>query len=521
MTMVKFLHMADTHLGYKQYNLHSRYTDFLHAFEFILQKAVEERVDFVLIAGDMFNDSKVNPETLSKVYQLLTTFHHTAKMMVKKDIPILAIEGNHDSPIFSAQSWMKFLADLGLIQLLSGSYTSASKEVSFVPHSLETNRGGYFEVGGVRIYGLPYYGSNTPLLFPAIYEALPEPSDQFTILMMHFGIAGKDKKKPGIAYSKDLKRLHEKVNYLALGHFHTMYTFPAEDEWIYNPGSIEVNDIKEYDINKDHGAFLIEMNSKDPNSYKVTKILCENGDSHSKNTIPNRTFYSPAPFDVGNSKPASFKDTIADILKNLTIFGFNSRKAEETPENKRDLNYPILVLTLFGTVPYSRLEFNTRLLRETILQKLDILDARIYSAAVQSELDGITLEGDEELSIEEIEKKVFSMMIDSNIHYRPVRSELVNLVFDIKAQLQENDVDPKALKNHIKDWYGAHIAVLNIEKTRKSAKEKLKAKSQTKKNHPDGEKPKPQSTEDEDMGDLLGDITDYEDSGDDDFDFEV
>ncbi|UYP44660.1 hypothetical protein NEF87_000945 [Candidatus Lokiarchaeum ossiferum] len=505
--MVKFLHIADTHLGYKQYNLQTRYNDFIQAFQFILNKAIDERVDFVLIAGDMFNDSKVNPETLSKVYQILSQYQDTTKLKLKKDIPILAIEGNHDSPIFSSQSWMKFLADLGLIHLLSGDYNTTSKTVTFTPYSPETNRGGFIELEGVRIYGLPYFGSNTPLLFPAIYEAIQESDDYFTILMMHFGIAGRDKKKAGINYTPELEKLHKKVNYLALGHFHTMYTFPMEDEWIYNPGSSEINDIKEYDVNRDHGAFLIEINASDTKNFEVTKILCENGDSQSKNLIPNRTFYSPTPMNVGASKATSFKETLQEVIKNLKAFGFKSRKNEDNINKSDNLNYPILVLTLFGTVPYSRLEFNTRQLREHILEELDILDARIYSTSIQSELDGIIIEGDEELSIDEIEKKVFEFMIDSNKNYTPARTDLLNLIFDIKAQLQEIDADPKFLKDHIKQWYSSHISELKGKEGKKIKEKKI------------------QNTENDanldDMDDLLGDLTEYEDSGEEEFDFEL
>lgn len=511
--MVKFLHIADTHLGYKQYNLQTRYNDFIRAFQFILNKAVDEAVDFVLIAGDMFNDSKVNPETLSKVYQILSHFHETTRITLQKDIPILAIEGNHDSPIFSSQSWMKFLADLGLIHLLSGDYNSTSKSVTFTPYSPQTNRGGFFEIQGVRIYGLPYYGSNTSLLFPAIYDAIPETEDTFTILMMHFGIAGRDKKKTGISYSQELEKLHKKVNYLALGHFHTMYTFPMEDEWIYNPGSSEINDIKEYDINKEHGAFLIEIDSNNRIKSESPKILCENGDSSSKTMIPNREFISPSPINITVSKSSSFKETIEYILDGLKPYT-RLRKLDEKQDKTSNLNYPILVLTLFGTVKYSRLEFNTRQLREILLKKLEILDVRIYSASIQSELDGITIEGDEELSINEIEKKVFEFMIESNKNYKPAKNDLFNLILDIKSQLQESDADPKYLKDHIKQWYSSHISELKDKEDEEKSKEK---KSKKNKKLSDSES----NQKSEDLDDLLEDLTEYEDSGEEEFDFEL
>ena len=45
----KFLHMADCHLGYRQYNLHERFNDFGRAFHHVINVAIAEKVDFVQV----------------------------------------------------------------------------------------------------------------------------------------------------------------------------------------------------------------------------------------------------------------------------------------------------------------------------------------------------------------------------------------------------------------------------------------------------------------------------------------
>ena len=48
---MKFLHAADVHLGYQQYGSRERFDDFSRAFLHIVEQALEEDVDFVLLAG--------------------------------------------------------------------------------------------------------------------------------------------------------------------------------------------------------------------------------------------------------------------------------------------------------------------------------------------------------------------------------------------------------------------------------------------------------------------------------------
>ena len=45
---MKFAHLADTHLGYRQYGLFEREKDFYEVFEKVIDKIIEENVDFVV-----------------------------------------------------------------------------------------------------------------------------------------------------------------------------------------------------------------------------------------------------------------------------------------------------------------------------------------------------------------------------------------------------------------------------------------------------------------------------------------
>ena len=52
---MKFAHLADTHLGYRQFGLLEREKDFYEVFDKIIDKIIEEKVDFVIHSGDLFD----------------------------------------------------------------------------------------------------------------------------------------------------------------------------------------------------------------------------------------------------------------------------------------------------------------------------------------------------------------------------------------------------------------------------------------------------------------------------------
>ena len=122
MEPVKFIHVSDLHLGKRQYNLKERYRDYFRAFQWVLDFAIKEKVDFILISGDLFDNKNINPSVLSEVFYSIRDFKERSIKNLEREIPLICIEGNHDNPIYTTNSWMSFLADLNLIILLSGEY---------------------------------------------------------------------------------------------------------------------------------------------------------------------------------------------------------------------------------------------------------------------------------------------------------------------------------------------------------------------------------------------------------------
>src|SRR3954466_7056179 len=110
---MKFLHIADVHLGCTRYQLAESPRDFYEAWVDVLTRyGIDEKVDFVIMAGDFFHKKAVPPETMNYAVEGLT-------MMREAGIPVLAIEGNHDQKHTDNEfSWLRSLSSWGLLKLL-------------------------------------------------------------------------------------------------------------------------------------------------------------------------------------------------------------------------------------------------------------------------------------------------------------------------------------------------------------------------------------------------------------------
>ncbi len=94
---MRFLHIADTHLGFSAYRrinpegINQREIDVYNAFKQIIDYAIENPPDFILHAGDLFDSVRPNNRAISfTVDQLLR--------LSKKHIPFIVIAGNHEHP---------------------------------------------------------------------------------------------------------------------------------------------------------------------------------------------------------------------------------------------------------------------------------------------------------------------------------------------------------------------------------------------------------------------------------------
>ncbi len=255
--MAKFLHLADIHLGisrYRRFGTADRTRDFFAAWSDCLQRyALDEQVDFVVIAGDFFDTRRVEPQAMN---------HAMYGLMKLKEagIPVIVVEGNHDQREASHQfSWLRSLANWGFIKLLEPFYEDDGT-VRFDAWNDDLRKGSYFDLdtpdGGFRIFGTTWYGTTVARQLPALVDELQKyrSAERFNIMLLHTDVEGQlNRPIPALPIAK-INELKSVVDYLALGHTHKNFEI---DGWVYNPGSLEACNIDEYANVR--GAYLVEV----------------------------------------------------------------------------------------------------------------------------------------------------------------------------------------------------------------------------------------------------------------------
>ncbi len=235
---MKLFHVADIHLGRRRLDGRLPERDLAAAFSFVAEKAIAEKADLFLIAGDLFDRPTVEPPYLRQAQQILGR-------LKSNGIPVVGIEGNHDRALLHSnnQTWIQYLAEDDLLVLLRTTFDGNGPLLT--PWDPVTKFGSWFDYGGIRLVGAGYLGAATPFKVRQIVAKLE--NDRRHVLLLHAGpdyFVGEG----GGFGATDLKLLKEKTSYLALGHIHRPMLY---GDWACNPGSPENCDLQEAGYDRD------------------------------------------------------------------------------------------------------------------------------------------------------------------------------------------------------------------------------------------------------------------------------
>ena len=395
--MARFLHIADVHLGFDRYNSKVRTTDFFHTLWDVFEKyAIGTAVDFVVIAGDLFEQRMIQPAILNQAQLCL-------QQLQTAEIPVIAIEGNHDNcPYGTKTSWLRYLSDWGLLKLLEPS----QGETMYAPWDETTKQGGYIDLDcGVRVLGSSWYGAAAPKAIQQITAAMATlpPGPASTVLLFHHGLEGQIARYSGALRYGDLLPLRQAgVDYLGLGHIHKHYTV---DNWLFNPGSLEANNVEESTFER--GALLVEVDNA-----QVEAQL--------------QTDYQQRPITRLRLKLRG-QEALEDI-EGLAL------KAIEQAINQKQVvpdKQPIVELRIEGQVGFDRLELDTRQLQK-ILQ--DRCNALIF--LLKYEVDNVAYGTplDDAADREQIEREIFTDLLTAHNVYKKRAQPLAAGLIDLKAR---------------------------------------------------------------------------------------
>ena len=424
------MHIADIHLGYWQYHLKERYNDFARAFIVAMDIAINEQVDFVLLAGDLFDRRSIDALTLNQAI-------HGLRKLQRAGIPCLAVEGNHELAYHrDSLGWMDFLALQDYLVLLNPKFDEG--EILLQPYS--NHAGAYIEpLEGLRVYGLRYLGAATASALEKVAAVLADvPADgvEYTIFMTHAGIEGEVSEQMGGLSHSHIAPLREYADYVALGHIHKPY---EHDNWIYNPGSLETCSVSESTWDR-RGYYLVEVDTDLPlqNGLKHTATLHKN-----KRREFDRIHHK---MDLHTS-PNEFYTAIRDVI---------ARKAKDYHTRVRGQELqPVVEVQLTGVLPFDRRDLDLSVVEEMVVEYYSPLIAQVRNLASPAEY---AVETGEALSRPALERQVMAELFGRDVRYRGKRESWAKAALGLKRMALEG-----ASAESIVDELSAQMSTVSVE----------------------------------------------------------
>ncbi len=199
---MKIIHCADIHLDSKmETNLSNqkakeRKKEILNTFEKMVAYANENKVDAIIIAGDMFDTSRITNFTKSRVINTISK---------NKNIEFYYLSGNHDESNF-----------ISLIEEMPSNLKVFGKTWTS------------FDLKNVTITGTILTESNNS----TIYDTLNLDAEKLNIVVLHGQISKyNSKEKAEIVNLTKLK--NKNIDYLALGHIHNFVQDKIDKRGVY------------------------------------------------------------------------------------------------------------------------------------------------------------------------------------------------------------------------------------------------------------------------------------------------
>ena len=202
-----------------------------------MQACIDKKVEFVLIAGDLFDTAYPSIEILKETFAEF-------KKLKEARIPCFIIAGSHDYSV-SGKTFLDVLEKAGFCKNV---YDAEEKEESIYLNPTIYN--------GIAIYGYP--GKKSGLEINDIRKIkLNDAPGMFKIFMLHTTI---DKAKGSLPIDSLETDLLPKVDYYALGHLHIDFQY---DNFVY-PGPIFPNNFQELETLKGGSFYIVDTELANP-----------------------------------------------------------------------------------------------------------------------------------------------------------------------------------------------------------------------------------------------------------------
>ncbi len=392
--MLTLTHIADTHLGHRQYGVKQREDDMVSTLRKALDEMINEHnTDAILLPGDLFHSRDLRPRVLHQTEQELAR--------VPDDIPVLVSCGNHDENLTPRDvTWLNYLHQRGDIVFLQAELTADPETAWFDPHEADSpgQSAGFYDIGTeafdgpVRVFGLQWRGARTGQALQQVASGIEEINEMhgepaFTVLLAHFGMEDEVPTLGGTVTHAELRHIKEQVDYLALGHIHKQY---EAVNWIYNPGSPEAHNTREGRDEWGHGYYSITLDT-DGSASGDGEVGFDVDHHPSKRRPYYRVEFDVTPYDSPGELETAFREHANDEQSAMVEYCSQDRfTAGGEPRA------PILDLRFTGTLQFSRGDFRTDELTPWLEDAWDALHVQVNMGIRTANIQQLISEIDEE-----------------------------------------------------------------------------------------------------------------------------
>ncbi len=202
--MLRIFHFSDTHLGFSDLDIvnekgiNQREADFYDAFTQVIDAIIEQRPNYVIHTGDLFH--RASPSNRAITFALAQL-----KRLEQANIPLVIIAGNHSTPRTSTSS--PILEALRTLDNVHSVFKQKYEKVEF---------------DDIVFHGMPHINDERIISDELDkIEAAIDPRKK-NILMMHCSVGAHYLMHEfgEWVYPKERENIFEKMDYVALGHWH-------------------------------------------------------------------------------------------------------------------------------------------------------------------------------------------------------------------------------------------------------------------------------------------------------------
>jgi len=219
---VKILHFSDTHLGFNDLevlndeNINQREADFYDAFSQVVDQIKLMKPDYIIHTGDLFH--RASPSNRAITFAL-----EQFKIINSLNIPFVLIAGNHSTPRTNLSSPI-----LKIFENFKNIYASYNQEYKKI------------EFDDVIFHTLPHMNDDSKALEQIEICEKNIESDKKNIMMMHCSVGAwyLMQEFGEWVYPSDKEYIFEKMDYVALGHWHG-FGAVGKHKNVYYSGSTE------------------------------------------------------------------------------------------------------------------------------------------------------------------------------------------------------------------------------------------------------------------------------------------